>query len=258
MESGLSLSVEQGPAMAMELHAMQYVTYQQVIGSLIYAAMSICPDIAFAVAILSQFMRNPERPHWEACKYTLRYLKSTGDYELTLGATDGQLEAFINADWASQPHRHLMSGYIVLLNGGPVAWSARKQPIIALSTAEAEYIALTNVVQELLYLQLLIGELYDAPSLSILILCDNQAAIVLASNSKFQSCTKHINLQYHFIHLHIKDGTFKLLYCPTDNNIADTFTKVLPLPRLQELHTMMSLACAQGGVLEYEAKGSNV
>jgi hypothetical protein len=113
-----------------------------------------------------------------------------------------------------------MSRYIVLLNGGPVAWSAHKQPIIALSTAEAEYIALTNVVQELLYLQLLIGELYDPPPLPIPILCDNQAAIALASNGKFQLRTKHIDLQYHFVHLHAKDGTFKLLYCLTDNNVA--------------------------------------
>jgi len=70
-----------------------------------------------------------------------------------------------------------MSGYVVLLNGGPVAWSACKQPLIALSTAEAEYIALTTVAREILYLQLLIGELYEPTNLPTPIYCDNQATI---------------------------------------------------------------------------------
>lgn len=95
------------------------------------------------------------------------------------------MEAFVDADLVSQPHRHSMSGYVVFLNRGPVVWTARKQPLIALSTAEAEYIALTSVARELLYLQLLIGELYEAPSLPTPIFCDNQAAIALASTGKF-------------------------------------------------------------------------
>jgi hypothetical protein len=169
--------------------------------------------------------------------------------ELTLGGMDAGLEAFVDADWASQPHRHSMSRYMVMLNRGPIAWSARKQPLIALSTAEAEYIALTSVVQELLFLQLLIAKLYEAPALPIPIQCNNQAAIVLASMGKFHSRTKHIDLWYHFVCGHVKDSTFKLVYCPTDDNIADAFTKALPHPRLQRLRRMMALDSARGGVL---------
>jgi hypothetical protein len=249
MEPGTQLSIEQSPGTVAEAHAMQDVPYQRAIGSLMYAATSTRPDLAFPVATLSQFMCNPGRPHWEATKRALRYLKGTADFELTLGQTDGGLEAFVDADWASQPHRHSMSGYIVLLNGGPVAWSARKQPLIALSTAEAEYITLTSVIRELLYLQLLISELYKPPPLPIPVFCNNQAAIALASNGKFQSRTKHIDLRYHFIRSHVKNGTFKLYYCPTDDNVADAFTKALPRPRLQKLRLLMSLACARGGVL---------
>jgi hypothetical protein len=144
-----------------------------------------------------------------------------------------------------------MSGYIVLLNGGPVTWSTRKQPLITLSTAEAEYIALTTVAHEVLYLQLLLDELYTISNLPTPIYCDNQAAIALTSNGKFQSCTKHINLRYHFIRSHVKNGTFMLMYCPTDNNIADAFMKALPCPHMQKLCQPMSLEdCTQGGVLE--------
>ena len=197
-------------------------------------------------------MRNPGRVHWEAAKRTMRYLKGTGDYGITLGSTDGGLEAYVDADWASQPHRHSMSGYIIMLNGGPVAWSSRKQPIIALSTAEAEYIALTAAAREILYLQLLIEELYHIPSTATPIYCDNQAAIALASNNKFHARTKHIDIRFHFVRTHIKNGTFELRYCPTDDNIADAFTKPIPRPRLQKLRTMMGLGHARGGVLESE------
>lgn len=82
----------------------------------------------------------------------LRYFKGTSTYELTLGGTEGGLEVYVDADWASQAHRHSMSGYLVLLNGGPVVWSMHKQPLIALSMAEAKYIALMTVAYEVLYL----------------------------------------------------------------------------------------------------------
>jgi hypothetical protein len=109
--------------------------------------------------------------------------------------------------------------------------------------AEAEYIALKSVAQEVLYLQLLLGEFYEAPSLPTPIFCDNQAAIVLASTGKFQSHTKHINLCYHFVCAHVKNRVFKLLYCLTNDNVANAFTKALVRPHLQKLRTHMSLAC---------------
>jgi hypothetical protein len=93
-----------------------------------------------------------------------------------------------------------MLGYTVLLHSSPAAWSARKQSIIALSTAEAEYITLTVVMREILYLQALIMELYELVVHPIPIYCDNQGAIALASNNKFHACMKHIDLQYHYVH----------------------------------------------------------
>jgi hypothetical protein len=137
------------------------IPYQRGIRLLMYATTSTCPDIAFPVAILSQFMWNPGWIHWEAVKDIICYLKGTVNLTLMLGGSDKDLEAYADADWASQPHRHSMSGYTVLLHSSPVAWSTQKQTIIALSTAEAEYIALTMVMREILYLQALIAELYE-------------------------------------------------------------------------------------------------
>jgi hypothetical protein len=104
MEPGVILSIDQSPGTHAKLDAMKDVPYQRAIGSLMYAATSTQPDIAFPVAILLQFMCSPGRAHWEATKRVLRYLKGTADFELTLGSTDGGLEAYVDADWASQPH----------------------------------------------------------------------------------------------------------------------------------------------------------
>jgi len=253
MDMGAALSDSHSPSTHAQAEAMENVPYQRGIGLLMYAATSTRPDIAFAVSILSQFMRNPGPAHWEATKRVMRYLKGTSYYGITLGGLDTGLEAYVDADWVSQAHRHSMTGYIVLLADGPVAWSARKQPLIALSTAEAEYIALTTIGHKIMYLQLLIEELYESPSPPTPVYCDNQAAIALTSNSKFHSRTKHIDLCYHFVRFHVQNGTFALTYCPTEENVADALTKALPHPRLKKLRELMKLECAQGGVSRVES-----
>jgi hypothetical protein len=180
-------------------------------------------------------MQNPGRIHWEVVKDVIRYLKGTVDLTLTLGGSDKGLEAYADANWASQPHRHLMSGYTVLLHSSPVAWSARKQTIIALSTAEVEYIALTAVMCEILYLQALIVELYEPVISPIPVYCDNQGAIALTTNNKFHAHTKHIDIRYHYVQSMVRSGLLDLQYCPTEDNIADIFTKALPRPRLTKM-----------------------
>jgi hypothetical protein len=93
-----------------------------------------------------------------------------------------------------------------------------------------EYILLTAVAREVLYLQALIAELYERVISPIHIYCDNQGAITLASNGKFHTRTKHIDLQFHFVRSLVKNGIFNIQYCPTEENIADIFTKALPRP----------------------------
>ena len=104
-------------------------------------------------------MENPGRPHWEAVKQVFRYLKGTKDVHLVIGDMQAGLEAFSDADWASQDHRHSTSGYIFTIDGGAVSWSSKKQPIIALSTMEAEYIAATHAAKEALWLCTFLAEI---------------------------------------------------------------------------------------------------
>jgi hypothetical protein len=253
MNASAILSTDQSPSTSDETNEMGDVPYQRGIRSLMYAATSTHPDIAFPVAILSRFMRNPGRIHWEAVKDVIRYLKGMADLTLTLGGSDKGLEAYANADWASQPHRHSMSGYTVLLHSSLVAWSARKQTIIALSTAEAEYIALTAVMREILYLQALIAELYEPVIPPIPVYCDNQGALALTTNNKFHTRTKHIDIRYHYVRSLVRSGLLDLQYCPTEDNIADIFTKVLPRLRLTKLRAGLRLDMARRGVLDSDS-----
>ena len=253
MNSEIVLSNDQSPTTPEDLEDMQNVPYQRAIGSLMYAATSTRPDIAFAVAILSQFMRNPGHTHWEAVKDVIRYLKGTADFQLTLGTSDTGLEAYVDADWASQPHRRSISGYTVYLHGSPIAWSARKQSLVTLSTTEAEYIALTAVAREVLHLQVLLEEIYGPVSSPIPIYCDNQGAIALASKTRFHARTKHIDIRYHFVRHLIRTRILDLSYCPTEENVADIFTKALSRPRLRKLRAELKIGPARGGVLESDS-----
>jgi hypothetical protein len=212
INAGTILSMDQLPSTSEETDEMGDIPYQRGIGSLMYATTSTHPDITFSIAILSQFMWNPGRIHWEAVKDVICYLKGMVDLTLMLGGSANGLEAYVDADWASQPHRHSMSGYTVILHSSLVAWSARKQSIIALSTAEAEYIALTAVMREIFYLQALIAELYEPVIPPIPIYCDDQGAVALASNNKFHACTKHIDLQYHYVRSLVQSGILNLQY----------------------------------------------
>ena len=130
-------------------------SYATIIGSLMYVGLGSRPDIAYSVQQLAQFMRKPEPKHWTAVKRVLRCLKGTKEQVLTYGGNNqtwnSDLEFYCDADWGSENDRKLISGYVVLCAGGAVAWSSKKQNTVALSTAEAEYIAATHVTKQVLW-----------------------------------------------------------------------------------------------------------
>ena len=135
--------------------------YQSAIGSLMYLAVSTRPDIAFAVNSLARFNSNPQKDHWTALKRVLRYLKGTINIGI-LYKQDGSDKCigYSDADWAGDTSdRKSTSGYIFMFSGGPISWSSKKQKCVALSTAEAEYVALSGAAQECLWLRQLEKEL---------------------------------------------------------------------------------------------------
>jgi hypothetical protein len=207
---------------------MKQIPYCEAISSLMYASVATRPDITFAVSTLSQFLDNPGSVHWEATKRVIQYLAGTKDINLMYGTECRDLLSFTDADGAMQSHQHAISRYAFLINGGTVSWSLRKQELVMLSTAEAEYVAMTHAAKEGIWLQQIINELFQRPlSEPTTLFCDNQSAIRLAMGDNYHARTKHIDIWFHFIRKMIKDGTFNLIYCPTDEMTADILMKAL-------------------------------
>lgn len=207
---------------------MKNAPYREAIGSLMYASVATRPDITYAVSALSRFLDNPGDVHWEAAKRVLRYLSGTRDLTLTYGEERYDLTGYTDADGASHEHRHAVSGYAFLIDGGAVSWQSRKQEIVTLSTAEAEYVATTHAAKEAIWLRRLIFELFTITPSPTTLHCNNQAAIKLAIEDNYHARTKHIDIRFHFIRQVIADNTLTLTYCPTDDMAADIFTKSLP------------------------------
>ena len=206
-----------------------------------YAAVGTRPDIAFAVSTLSQFLENPGEAHWEAAKRVFRYLQGTKDLRLTFGNGAKGLEGYTDADGASQYHRRAISGHAFLIDGGAVSWSSRKQELVTLSTAEAEYVAATHAAKEAIWLRRFITEVLQPIDGPTTLHCDNQAALALASNGNYHARTKHIDIRYHFIRFVVEDKSIRLVYCPTNDMIADTLTKALPSLKAKHFATSLGL-----------------
>jgi hypothetical protein len=211
-------------------------SYQRLIGSLLFLSICTRPDIAFAVMALSQWNSKPEPRHFASAKRVLRYLKGTKDFRLKYGGVnkDLPLQGFTDSDWGGDPStRASVSGYCWFFAGGPISWSAKKQVCIALSTTEAEYVAMTRALQEGIWLENNLTQLrIDIPS-PICIKSDNKSTIALADNGISHNRTKHIDIRYHFIHSHIDSKTFILSHIPGTENPADLFTKPLPRANLE-------------------------
>ncbi|XP_068674749.1 uncharacterized protein [Montipora foliosa] len=196
------------------------------------------PDICWVVTKLSQFLVAPMKGHWIALKPVLRYLKGTLDFELCYRKCDDGLTliGYSDADWASSTDdRRSISGYCFSLNrAGPhISWKSRKQPTVALSSCEAEYIALAAAVQEGMYLTQMVKDIGEVSG-PVLIFEDNQGTIALSKNPVNQRRSKHIDVRYHFVRSAQNAGKIIIKYCPTAEMVADVMTKPVTKFKLQK------------------------
>ncbi|KAJ9515742.1 hypothetical protein QJQ45_008622 [Haematococcus lacustris] len=213
--------VREGDALDTTLHH-----YSALVGSLLYLTCCTRPDIAFAVGALARHMSAPTKQHWAAACSVLCYLKGTADQGLLFGGVSG-LQGFSDADYAGDKDTaRSTTGYIFTLNGGAISWSSRLQPTVAMSTAEAEYMAASSVAKEALWLRKLMRDLQlDASCVHLG--CDNQAAIQLLHNPMATSRAKHIDVHHHFVRERISRGEVAFHYCHTSSMLADILTKPL-------------------------------
>lgn len=217
--------------------------YQSAVGSLLYLSTKTRPDLTFAVNNVARFCANPSQQHWTAVKRIFRYLKGTQMSGLLFTSSEpGSLVGYSDADWAGdREDRKSTSGYTYMLSGAAISWRSKKQQTVALSTAEAEYTALSAASQEALWLRQLMVDLGDGSTDPTLIYEDNQAAIAISKNPQYHARCKHIDIKYHFVRDQIFKGSIAVKYCPTENMIADMFTKALSKDRFIKLCYMIGM-----------------
>ena len=192
------------------------VKYQSAVGSLLYLSMWTRPDITYAVGNAAKFCIMPD-------------LKGTIDYGLCYDkSSSGECVGYSDTDWAGDLNdRKSSSGYLFQICGTPVSWRSKKQTCVALSTAEAEYIALASAAQEAIWLQHLVEDLGNKPVNPMVLYEDNQSAICMAKNPQFYGRAKHISIKFHYIREQVERGAVALKYGPSNDIIMDMLTKGL-------------------------------
>ena len=143
---------------------------------------------------------------------------------------------FSDSDWASDVStRRSTGGHVSILAGGPISWSSRAQSLVAKSTAEAEFVAMSEATADVKWLRMLLQDLKLPQTEPTPLYEDNQAAIALARHARFgtHARTKHFDVKLHFVHDYLRAGYIDIIYCPTDKQLADAFTKPLPRPGFQ-------------------------
>jgi hypothetical protein len=223
---------------------MVKVPYQQAVGSLMYAMLCTRPDLAYPISVVSQHMANPSLEHWIAVKRIFRYLQGTLQFKLRFGGlSPHDVVGYCDADWVGDlEDRRSTTGFVFMMGGGATSWSSKRQPTIALSTTEAEYMASTQATKEAIWMTKLMKELgYMKEKKVMVIRCDNQGAISLTKNPTQHARTKHIDVQHHFVRERVENGEVTFEYCSTEEMVADVLTKALPKERHYKLISMFGL-----------------
>ena len=212
-------------------------TYQSAVGSLLYLCTRTRPNITYAVCNVAKFCSKPSSDHWSAVKRIFRYLRGTTEfgilYEKQSCDESNICVGYSDADWAGdRSDRKSTSGYCFKLSNGTC---------VALSTAEAEYVALASAAQEAVWISHLLVDLSFSSNCPMIINEDNQAAIAIAKNPKDHSKTKHVSLKYHFVRDMVNNNVIALKYCPTSIMLADIFTKPLASDRFSKIRSLMGM-----------------
>ena len=160
------------------------------------------------------------------------------------GWTRKLLQRYTDVDRSMSKDRKAVSGYAFLRDGSAVSWASKKQEIISLSMTESKYVAATHATKEVLWLCSFIGEVLIPIDEPITLFSDNQSTIALTKDHQYHARTKHIDICFHFICWVVDDGKIHLVFCPTNNMVADTLTKALPSPKVKHFATKLRLCMA--------------
>jgi len=203
--------------------------YQELVGSMMWPATITRGDIAATVSKLAMYLTNPTAEHHEAALHCAEYLLTTKNDGICLGGDELQLEGFVDASWAdNSDDRRSTCGYVFKFGGGPVFWKSGRQSVVATSTTEAEYVAMSLAAREAAALRRLVTEVLQEQHPAIILYEDNKPAIHLLNKPPgADTKTKHMDVKYHFIRQEVGRGAITVIKIPTDKQAADGLTKSL-------------------------------
>jgi hypothetical protein len=214
--------------------------YREMVGSLVYAANGTRFDITAAVSIVSRFANKPKKIHCDMVRKIYHYLRANPKRLKFTKGGDIKLVGYCDSSLGNLEDYSSLAGYCFMLGDTIISWKSFKEPVIALSTAEAEYIALTPAVQECIYLQQFLTGLGFITTKTE-IHEDNNACIALAKNPQDKKRTRHIQIRFHWIRQQLDNGVFTLVPTKTHQQLADLFTKGLYGPQLRQMTTSLGL-----------------
>jgi hypothetical protein len=214
------------------LDSSQHHLYRSIVGMILWTAITTRIDVAYACSILTHHLATPYAHHLTAARKVLRYLATTKNYCLVFGnklltsPQDTTIDAYADASWGNSTNRKSTSGVIIKINNDLCFWSSKRQPVVALSTCEAEYISIAESIKEALWFQTWLNEVYNIKPI-INVFNDNLSSIQITKNDTNHGRTKHIDIRYHFIRDHISKGNVKAQWIDNTNQIADLLTKTV-------------------------------
>ncbi|KAL0393332.1 UNVERIFIED_CONTAM: Retrovirus-related Pol polyprotein from transposon RE2 [Sesamum radiatum] len=216
--------------------------FRRLIGRLLYLGFTR-PDLSFAVQQLSQFLQHPTDQHWTAALHIVRYLKGAPDTGLFFPASNSlHLSAYTDADWgACVDSRRSVTGYFVFLGSSLISWKSKKQNSVSSSSAEAEYRAMAATVCELQWISFLLRDLCVPVATPIPFWCDNQAVLHITANPVFHERTKHLDIDCHVVRDQYKAGFISPSFVSSKLQLADLFTKTLPVVSFTSLLSKLCL-----------------
>ncbi|SJL16287.1 uncharacterized protein ARMOST_19807 [Armillaria ostoyae] len=229
MSVGMILDSTMALSSKEEEDEMEGKPYHQVLGSMMWGQLATRPDLVYIVSLLSRFQNHPGLAHWNLLMHVIGYIKMIMDYEIiyTQGKSLKPM-GFIDADYGGcKDMMRSTLGYVFMMAGGPILWSAKCQATVALSTVKAEFVSLTRAVQQSKWMFLWLKEVrLEQEKLGIL-KCDNHGAVSLTNMTHNHHKVKHIDIHEHYIHELVRAGDIKMEFIWGKVNAVDLFTKPL-------------------------------
>lgn len=214
---------------------------RQIIGCIMYAMLGTRPDLCSSISLLSRYQNCASEKLLIALKRVLRYIRGTLELKLVYKCKSSSvISGYADADWGGDTtDRKSTSGFCLYVYGNIISWNSKKQSTVAISTTEAEIIALSLCISEVCWLRNLLLELKLIKELKVVIYEDNQSAIRSCSSHEQLKRIKHLDIKYHFAKDKINENIIEIKYIPSNEQIADVLTKPLNKVTFEKLRGFM-------------------